>query len=889
MAMILEPSRLRLTQAIYFGKPPGSVPILTGYVKRDGTTPLTADWTAGAFRITSKNSFNVYNAVTGYGLSTIGSAAGNSTALQNANNAAAAAGGGIVYVQAGNYDINSVTLSPYVTLMGDGMFATTLTGKAAAAMITIDGTGSNNVYNSIRELNLIGFPPVTQCLRIKNGVFVDIHRVRMSSGTSEAALVENTAGQNTYHVQFRQCWITQGLAQPCLHLTGVAVTGVVIIDTEISGGTPGILIDTTSNCNVQMFGDIIEGNAGPGIVIEGSAIAGTAGLVLNVTDCNFESNVTADIDINPSAAAIGPNVSIKGGSMVGTTARGIRMNPKTNLLEVMGLVTAGHGTADIDLGDLSTTTASINIQGNNLTGTPAILSTNPVISGSNYIGHPTAATGALAFYSGLNNSTSLDLLNHVAVFQDRGSGNFPCLVDNSGSGNTSYALSIGGVIKGAVSYSRASNYLGLTNLAYSGADFSVKLDSAGAMIFQDSASSTPRVQFNAGGNVGFGTTTPSRTFDLNGVQRYRGQAAPAVSEPNSGTIYFDSATNKLKASLNGSAYTDVIGSGGVTGSGTAGQVAYWDGVTSLASPSGIYVDAINNRLGINVPVPGYSLDVDGVVNLPLNAEIYSGGQPIFHVSSGDGRLMIGGNNSIPVANNTAVGVSALSNDVGVGLNSAFGLSAGVNINGGTRNVAIGSNALNPTTTGNDNTAVGESAGFTNTTGSNNIFIGSAADASVGNLNHAAAIGTGAVVADSNSLVIGGGLQKVGITISTPKVALDVGGMVSLRQQPVTLVNGLNSDIQPLLAASFLRIDGPTGGFSVGGFKMPVADVSDGMVLTIYNSMPQQMTIVNEDLASTAINRIWTLTGGNVVLRAGTSSATFHYDITDDRWILTSSN
>jgi hypothetical protein len=50
-----------------------------------------------------------------------------------------------------------------------------------------------------------------------------------------------------------------------------------------------------------------------------------------------------------------------------------------------------------------------------------------------------------------------------------------------------------------------------------------------------------------------------------------------------------------------------------------------------------------------------------------------------------------------------------------------------------------------------------------------------------------------------------------------------------------------------------------------------------------------MTIVNEDASSTATSRIKTLTGGNVVLRAGTSAATFMYCDVEDRFILMSSN
>lgn len=111
-----------------------------------------------------------------------------------------------------------------------------------------------------------------------------------------------------------------------------------------------------------------------------------------------------------------------------------------------------------------------------------------------------------------------------------------------------------------------------------------------------------------------------------------------------------------------------------------------------------------------------------------------------------------------------------------------------------------------------------------------------------------------------------------------------------------LVNGLNSNINlwasdSTAKSSYIRITGPSAGFSVGGFTNQGSGTSShsGSVLTLYNSTAQQMTIVNADASSSAANRIKTLTGGNVVLRAGTSAATFIYDNTDTSWILINTN
>ena len=102
---------------------------------------------------------------------------------------------------------------------------------------------------------------------------------------------------------------------------------------------------------------------------------------------------------------------------------------------------------------------------------------------------------------------------------------------------------------------------------------------------------------------------------------------------------------------------------------------------------------------------------------------------------------------------------------------------------------------------------------------------------------------------------------------------------------LAVANGLNSNLVPP-ANSSLRLTGPTAAFSVGGFTTGV----DGQQLRIYNTVAQTMTLVNEDASSTAGNRIKTLTGSNIVLRAAaTSFATLEYDGTDLRWIVVNTN
>jgi hypothetical protein len=102
------------------------------------------------------------------------------------------------------------------------------------------------------------------------------------------------------------------------------------------------------------------------------------------------------------------------------------------------------------------------------------------------------------------------------------------------------------------------------------------------------------------------------------------------------------------------------------------------------------------------------------------------------------------------------------------------------------------------------------------------------------------------------------------------------------QSLMTLVNGLNSNITTaaLLAQ---RVVGPTAVFSVGGFSL--AGVAGGQALTIVNTTAQVMTIVHEDLSSTAANRIDTQSGLPIALPPRKGTATFTYDAISSRFVL----
>jgi hypothetical protein len=260
----------------------------------------------------------------------------------------------------------------------------------------------------------------------------------------------------------------------------------------------------------------------------------------------------------------------------------------------------------------------------------------------------------------------------------------------------------------------------------------------------------------------------------------------------------------------------------VTGKGTTDYVPLWLSGTKLGN-SNIFQSSVG--IGIGTTAPAATLDVNGVVNaaggynlggLPFaygsaaldNAFLGFAGNSTttgtsntasgvlalrnnstgsFNTATGEGALAInstgGGNTAIGFdalyfnvsgSSNTASGAGALEVNSSGSFNAATGGGALANNTTGGYNAAVGVEALYFNTTGFANTAVGEESLLYNATGSNNSALGFLAgpDSKSPNLSYATAIGAGAIVSESNALVLGGPLGsaaqvKVGIGTATP--------------------------------------------------------------------------------------------------------------------------
>ncbi|MBU0941125.1 MAG: hypothetical protein KKD36_06820 [Bacteroidetes bacterium] len=181
------------------------------------------------------------------------------------------------------------------------------------------------------------------------------------------------------------------------------------------------------------------------------------------------------------------------------------------------------------------------------------------------------------------------------------------------------------------------------------------------------------------------------------------------------------------------------------------------------------------------------------------------------------------------SNNTAIGTNAIrQGDGGSGdENTAVGTAALTNAQAGNRNTAVGAFTMTQAV-GSENTAIGNLAGMNISTGSYNTFLGSGTGINSevnGSINNATAIGSGAKVDASNTIILGNSAITDVITsgkittgaITIPNTDGDAGQVLS------TNGSGVVSWITPATASSSTFVDVSTDQ-NIAGNKVFEKDV-----------------------------------------------------------------
>ena len=258
-------------------------------------------------------------------------------------------------------------------------------------------------------------------------------------------------------------------------------------------------------------------------------------------------------------------------------------------------------------------------------------------------------------------------------------------------------------------------------------------------------------------------------------------------------------------------------------------------VQNSSGTSYLDVDTTNGRVGIGNSAPSYALDVTGDVN--SSANIRTGGSVRID-SSGN---YTGGTINTNTFSNA--GVLLFGNAGAATIDAASG-----------QNLTVGGSASNHTTT----------LGSTNGTSTTTVQSGS------GGINL-----TGAVsISGSNTFTSGtGNISLQGDTSLTKSLALNKGNDFSTNG---TTNNASFSD------ASVIRLTGSAAQTITG-----IANGRDGYVLTIINAGANTATISNDSSGSSNGNKIYTGTGGDILMPTN-SSITLVYDAGSNYWRVTGS-
>ena len=151
---------------------------------------------------------------------------------------------------------------------------------------------------------------------------------------------------------------------------------------------------------------------------------------------------------------------------------------------------------------------------------------------------------------------------------------------DGGTGNSGISFYNSGTGRALMWWAPSSNYL-----AFSSGDL---LD--------------PEIVLNTSGYLGIGTTSPTRTLDVNGTTRLRGHLYD----------YTNSAGTSGQVLTRGASGVEwQTPASGLGGSGSANKVAFWTGSSNLSYNTNFHWDNTNSRLGIGTSSPSYNLQVTG--------------------------------------------------------------------------------------------------------------------------------------------------------------------------------------------------------------------------------------------------------------------------------------
>lgn len=402
---------------------------------------------------------------------------------------------------------------------------------------------------------------------------------------------------------------------------------------------------------------------------------------------------------------------------------------------------------------------------------------NDALRLTRYYGHVAVGAGALRNdTSGVYNTAigNVSMYNNLSGSVNVGVGVSTLRSNTTGSGNTAlgannmynhktgdYNTSAGYESMFTDTTGSLNTAIGWRSLRYVGNGYENTALGVGTLEFTDSAYANTAV--GRGALIGSFASTSDLTFNT-----VMGWYAGA----NMSNVYEATAIG-MQAGYNNRGYQNTF-IGANSGVGFSGS-----NVTGIENTGmGAYTLSFNNtgksNTGVGLGALYGNRSGNGSVAVGTRA-LANGNSYSYNIAIGDSAMY--GNNA---DENVAIGTFSMRNNNTGTQNTTLGNYALQITNTGNYNVAIGHQALQ-VSNANGNTAVGFTAGSTNTSGTFNTLLGYNADVSASNFTNAAAIGSNAFVAQSNSMVLGSinGINgavatvNVGIGENTPNARLHI--------------------------------------------------------------------------------------------------------------------
>ncbi len=756
-----------------------------------GTINIGALAGTGIITLGSSSATNSVNIGNGAGATTVSIANANTAGAVNIGTAMTSGtisiGGGSA-VRTGNITIGS-------------------TGQTTGVTIIRGGTGIGGIGGSTSGIDLL--PGTAGTINI--GATAGTGGITLgSSSATNSVLIGNGAGATTVSIANANTAgavnIGSAFTDGTISIGGTAQTGAINIGTGSGANSRAVTVGSSTNASTLTLqsgtGNLSITTQGTGSLnIGNNAVAQT----LNI------GNITGATALNLRAGSGAVNVSgINSAATIGSNIGSTAFNDTTYWANSAGWASESSTAATHTVGN---TTAVIANNTNNPTGgvitattyqitftiasnttatntvTPSIGGVSGPALGANQTLHTvvitTTGTGPLTFtpttdFDGVISAVSVQLItlanNVLAVRNSDGTGGIEFRAGGITLNNTFIGVDSG-----------RANITGNYNsaLGFQALYSNTTGDYNSALGVQALRSNTTG---EANSALGFQALYLNTTGDYNsalGVQALRSNTTGDYNSALGFQALYSNTTGSSNSAFGFSALTS-----NTTGNGNSAF-----GLQALRfNTTGDYNSALG-RNALNSNTTGYQNSALGYHALYFNTTGFNnsaiGRNALYLNNTGSQNFALGVStlySNTTGSNNSAIGNYALYSNTFGDQNSAIGFNALNSNTTGGNNIGLGYQALYSNTTGGNNIGLGYQAGYTsvagnaNTTGSFNTFIGyNAGPGTATQLQNATAIGTYAVVSQSDSLILGciNGVNgcttstSVGIGTVTPSSALHV--------------------------------------------------------------------------------------------------------------------